>query len=125
MDCLKIILQNLQKSLQEFVKVKDRVLHDSSNKVKEVIEKLTLIEKRLDNRANFIHVITIFFWILFFSNSKFSFLKEESRLLEESYQSFLTRTRELHNILETTQHNLINIERTNDKDRFQVCYLAY
>ena len=49
-------LQNLQKTLQEFLKVKDKTLHESSNKVKEVVEKLTLIGKRLDNRANFIHV---------------------------------------------------------------------
>jgi DNA repair exonuclease SbcCD ATPase subunit len=68
-------LQNLQKSLQDFVKVKDRVLHDSSNKVKEVIEKLTLIEKRLDNRANFIHVITIFFLNTFFFKLKIFFFK--------------------------------------------------
>lgn len=113
-------LKNLQKSLQEFVKNKEKILHESLNKVKEVEDKLKYIVKRLDNRASFIQV-NLFLELFKKSYYYLVFLKEESKLLEESYQSFLVRIHELHNIIETTQQNLINIERNNDKDRFQVC----
>jgi hypothetical protein len=49
-------LKNLHKSLQEFIKIKDKLSNDAANKIRDVEEKLVSIIKRLDNRANFIEV---------------------------------------------------------------------
>ena len=43
--------------------------------------------------------------------------------MEESYEKFSLTIHELTNRVETVQNNLINAERMNDKERFNVCFV--
>lgn len=91
-------LKNLHKSLCELVRDKSNTLTGAFSRITSIEEKLNAIVKRLDSR--------------------YSFIQDEAKLLEQSYQSYLSYAQELLNRIESDQHKLIEIERTGDRDYF-------
>jgi dystrophin len=98
-------MRQLKKSLEELVKSKSHYQHQQSvrlsgavSKIQDIEQKVSNMQRRIDDRAVFLH--------------------EQAKKLDESYQTFLNRTRQVLTQTESLQHELIEAERVSSRDTF-------
>lgn len=72
----------------------------ASSKITDLEQKVSNIQRRIDDRA--------------------AFLNDEAKKLDESYETFLTRNRQTLLLIQTLHHELIEAERTNTREIFDV-----
>jgi len=86
-------MKQLKKSLEELIQRKSASHHLSgaASKILDIEQKVTNIQRRIDERA--------------------TFLNNQASKLDESYETFLSRTRQVLIQLEQLQHDLIEAER--------------
>jgi len=92
-------MKQLKKSLEELIQRKsshhqhhhNQSLSGAASKILDIEQKVTNIQRRIDERASFLH--------------------NQASKLDESYETFLTRTRQILVQLEQLQHDLIEAER--------------
>jgi DNA repair exonuclease SbcCD ATPase subunit len=94
-------MKQLKKSLEELIQRKPASSHHhhhhnhslsgAASKILDIEQKVTNIQRRIDERASFLH--------------------NQASKLDESYETFLTRTRQILVQLEQLQHDLIEAER--------------
>lgn len=76
-------------------------LTSATSKITDIEQKVINIQRRIDDRA--------------------TFLNDQARKLDESYEIFLARNRQILITIETLQHELIDAERVNSRETFDVC----
>lgn len=69
-------------------------------KINDIEQKVNNIQRRIDDRASFLH--------------------EQAKKLDESYETFLTRSRQVLVQIESLQHELIDAERNGLRETFDV-----
>lgn len=93
-------LRSYQKSLQDILINKKVAIENSrtSSKINEIEQKIQNLLIRIDDREEF--------------------LNEQAKSLDESYDTFIVRNRELVSQIERLQHRLIEAERVQSRDQF-------
>ncbi len=94
-------MKSLRKSLDELIKVKSTStprLCGATAKIQDIEQKVTSMQRRIDDRAQFLH--------------------EQAQKLEETYVSFLNRSRQVVSQIEVLQHQLIDAERSGYKEMY-------
>ncbi len=92
-------MKSLRKSLDELIKVKSvssTRLAGATTKIQDIEQKVISMQRRIDDRARFLH--------------------DQAQRLEESYMSFLSRTRQCLSQIEILQHQLIEAERSGYRE---------
>lgn len=93
-------MKSIKKTLEEIIRSKttSTKLASAASKINDIEQKVSSIQRRIDDRAAFLH--------------------NQAKRLDESYETFLTRTRQILIQIETLQHELIDAERNESKEGF-------
>jgi hypothetical protein len=99
-------MHSLKRSLEEIVRSQPnssgKQLSGAAAKISEIEQKVANIQQRVDERASFLH--------------------EQARRLDESYEAYFAKSREISIQIETFQNDLIEAERVGSRELIEVQY---
>jgi hypothetical protein len=102
-------MRSLRRSLEDLIRYKPQPsssiqqqtkLSSVTSKIHDIEQKVNNIQRRIDDRA--------------------LFLNEQAKKLDESYDTFLTRYRQISILIQSLHHELIEAERVNSRETFDV-----
>lgn len=102
-------MRSLRRSLEDLIRYKPQTsssiqqqtkLSSVTSKIHDIEQKVNNIQRRIDDRA--------------------LFLNEQAKKLDESYDTFLTRYRQISILIQSLHHELIEAERVNSRETFDV-----
>lgn len=98
-------MRSLRRALDDLIRYKSststsKTQSSSGSKIYDLEQKVTNIQRRIDDRA--------------------AFLNDEAKKLDDSYETFLTRNRQTLLLVQNLHHELIEAEKSNSRDIFDV-----